>query len=266
MLLDSPTYRTFLRAELSRRVRNNNRYSLRSFAQHLGMSPGGLSEILNGHRNLTLKAAHKVAKLLNFSPIEVEHFIELVLQEEQSSVPGEKYSSSQLKKTELSLELFSLISDWYAFAILNLIECDNFRSNERWIAKRLGISKFEVEVALNRLERLELIQRHRGKIGATKDYVISPDGIPSEAIRNHHREILKKAAIALDLQGVNEREVSGIGFALDPKYVPEIKKRINDFYDSLIRKYSKSGKRSEVYQCEIAFFRLTELTKEAGEV
>jgi hypothetical protein len=67
---------------------------------------------------------------------------------------------------------------------------------------------------------------------------------------------LNKAIEALETHPVDERDITGIGFAVDPKHLPAIRKEISDFQDRLIAQYSK-GKRTEVYQLEMALFRLS---------
>ena len=55
---------------------------------------------------------------------------------------------------------------------------------------------------------------------------------------------------------MHERELSGVGFAVDVNLLPQIKKEISAFQDQLLSKYSK-GKRKEVYFLEMILFKLT---------
>ena len=87
---------------------------------------------------------------------------------------------------------------------------------------------------------------------------MSPDGVPSEAIRHYHRQILTKAIAALDEQAVDERLVSGITLATDPKRLPLMQKELSQFLQDFGRKYGTGRRAGEVYQLEVAFFRLTE--------
>lgn len=57
-------YRTYLRAELEVRIQKNSAYSLRAFAQQLGMTPQMLSFVLNRKKNISLNMAER---LLNAS-------------------------------------------------------------------------------------------------------------------------------------------------------------------------------------------------------
>ena len=57
----------------------------------------------------------------------------------------------------LTGETVALIADWYHFAILELTRLSEFRADSRWIARVLDISVDEVNVALQRLIRLDLL-------------------------------------------------------------------------------------------------------------
>lgn len=243
MYFDPEAYREFLGAELARRTQANPRYSQRAFARQLGMSPGEFSEILRAKRPLSLKGMIRIAKSLG------------LLQ------PGEAPSA---KTTPVSLDLFTVVADWYCFAILNLAETRGFRWDDAWIAGRLGISVNEVRSAMSRLLRVGIVEKVRGRFRVVKDFVMSPDGIPSEAIRNYHRQILTKAISALDGQTLDEREISGITFAVDPRLIPALKKELSGFLDEIGRRYGSGKRAEEVYQLELALFRLSE--HEGGKV
>jgi uncharacterized protein (TIGR02147 family) len=261
MLLQSGSCRRFLSEELARRSRANPRYSQRAFARQLGLAPGELSEVLSGRRPLSVKSAMKIACALGLSPAETRHLVYLSQLERVGAAEPTEEPQDALRTQQLTLDMFHIVSDWYCFAILNLADTDDFRSETQWIARRLGISPAEAKVALERLERVGLLERDPATQGRTlrvaRDYVLSPSGVPSEAVRSYHRQILKKASEALELQTVEEREISGVGLAVHPKHIDAIKKEMSEFQDRIVAKYGK-GLRKEVYHLEMALFRLTE--------
>jgi uncharacterized protein (TIGR02147 family) len=259
MIFEVDSVQTFLRQEFRRRVTNNPRYSQRAFARNLGLSPGALSEIMHDQRPLSLKTAMKIAKSLGFNAVETKRLYELTdvekrksLIEKTTSLEADRFSLKHLDE-----DTFYLVSEWYHFAILNLVECDDFRWSATYISKRLGLTQAQAQMAMELLLRLNLVRRKGQSVESTQDYLLSPSGIPSEAIRKYHRQMLEKAIQALDLQNVEQRDISGVGFAFNPKQLPQIKKEISDFQDQLATKYSK-GKRQEVYFLEMALFKLTQ--------
>ena len=79
-------------------------------------------------------------------------------------------------------------------------------------------------------------------------------------MRNYHRQILAKASLALDEQGVEEREIAGITFALDPATLPKFKKELHKLLDRLAAEsaHQDPARRTEVYHLETALFRLSQ--------
>ncbi|MFK8139162.1 MAG: TIGR02147 family protein [Bdellovibrionales bacterium] len=254
-VLESRSYLDFLNAELERRITQNRSYSLRAFARDLRLSPGELSEIIRGKRKLTTKASLKISNALGLSHIEEKHLIGLALEKESAQVLTKEELDREKKKV-LNLEYFKVIENWYHFAILNLSECKNFKWNVKLIGKRLGLSTIEVKIAIDRLLKIGLLRYDRAKVYVVEDFVETPTDIPSSSVRTYHRQMIEKAKIALDEQRPEDRDISGIGFAVDPKQVPAMKREIREFQDTLIAKYSK-GEKTEVYQLETLLFKLS---------
>lgn len=261
MLLELTCCRTYLSEELARRARAHPRYSQRAFARDLGMSPGELSEVLQDKRRLSLRSALKVAKALSLNPTETKHLLYLV-QMQATGIVDHSIDVGGWKPIAedpaASRDRFRLVSDWICFALLNLAECSNFRGREEWMARRLGVSRQEIRVALGRLERIGLVSKERGRWIFPAADVAAPEGVPSEAVRNYHRQILERATRALEIQPVDQREFAGVGFAVDPRQVASLKKDIANFLDECVAKYARGKHRTEVYHMEMALFRMTE--------
>jgi uncharacterized protein (TIGR02147 family) len=259
MEVEISSAQNILLQEFNRRVRVNARYSLRAYARALGLSSGALSEILRGQRPISLKGAVKISKALGLGQAEAKKFYEAVETQKRSALSELAWNAPPprpLDRKQLDEDAFHLVSEWYHFAILNLMDCEGFRWQARYIARRLGVSISQAQMAMGLLLRMGLVARQEEQVRASQDFVLSPSGISSAAIRKYHRQMLEKASQALELQKVSEREMTGIGFAIDPGKVDQIKKEMADFQDQIIAKYSK-GKKHEVYFLEMALFRIT---------
>lgn len=248
-------YIVWLESELARRMQANPLYSKRAFAKQLGLSPGALSEIMGGKRKLTYKNALKICTALGLSKIDTQKFVKMLDESQDHEAKSVKRAQKQLDD-----DVFSLISNWYYFAILNLADCDDFKWSATWIARRLGLTPFMAQEAINVLLRVGLITKTKTSYKAVEETVLSPDDIPSAAVRTYHHTLLQKAQDALEVQSINEREITGVSLAINPKDLKLIKKDIQEFQHLLIDKYCK-GKRSEVYHLELALFRLTSKRK-----
>ncbi len=259
MVFEYDSIPDFLNAELRRRLRANPQYSLRSFAQSLKMSPGALSEILRERRGLGLKAVPRIARSIGLNESEAKHLLSLAQQSKTQLLKGQIEGTGLKGKDQGAVpeEVFSLVSEWYHFAILNLLDCEGFRWESNWISSRLGISKLQAKMAMELLLKLKLVERKGGRIQGCNSELVTSSEIPSRAIRNYHRQLLEKAIQALEDQSVEDREISGIGFAVDRAKIASMKKEIIEFQNRILTKYS-TGKRTDVYFLEMALFKLTQ--------
>ncbi len=71
-----------------------------------------------------------------------------------------KIPRSTLKQgvgAEMDLDVFKVIADWQHFAILNLTQVEGFKSEPRYVAKRLGLSIHTVKRCVQRLQDVGLL-------------------------------------------------------------------------------------------------------------
>ena len=253
-----------IRLKLQESMRINPRYSLRAFAKKLGITPGGLSQILARKKRLSLSRAHEVAQRLELSEIEKEHFLLLVQLETAKSTQSKALIYEKIKLNtpsgapafNLSLEHFRMISDWYGLAILEMIT--HFAGN--WpavkIAEFLTIPKVDVEVMLERLVRLELIEKTKTGYARCCDRLLVHSATHSEAIRNYYHGVYARADQSVDTQTAQEKVAGAEVFAFDPSQLEEVKKMNDAFLDSLLKLARQGKQRTEIYQVVTNIFRL----------
>ena len=261
MLLELNCYRTFLSEELARRIKAHPRYSQRAFARDLKMSAGELSEVLQQKRRLSVRSALKVARYLSLNPTETKHFSISCSSTARKSLAEtlERGSWQPMAADDTAgLDRFRLVSDWTCFAILNLAECDGFRPVESWIARRLGISGAQARVALGRLERVGLARKGSGPVAFSQGRLRRARrravGVHSRVPRADSGESgAGPRASARARARVRRSWVRG-----RPQAAPRDETRREPLLDEMVAKYAKGKNRTEVYQMEMALFRLTE--------
>lgn len=146
-------FRLFLQAELARRCSRNAQYSLRAFAQSLEIDHSSLSQMLRGKRRITPDTARELCSRLGVDDAAAERFVNLN-NAATREVPAATYDAI----VQLAQDTAGLMSEWSGYAILELVRLSDFRPDSRWIAKVLGISPDEVNIALQRLLRLGLLE------------------------------------------------------------------------------------------------------------
>lgn len=258
-------YRDMLLQELEKRCRRNPQYSMRSFARDLSISPSRLSDVLKGRYGLSRVAAEQIAKKMEWEPLRRTYFCDLVASRHSRSDTQKKEAQKRLKRLyrdlhaqQLSLDAFQLISDWYHYAILELTLTENFQSDTEWISQRLAVDQHLIESAIQRLLRLGLLEKTNRTLRATAASTFTPSGIPSEAIRKNHRQILRKAEAALETQSVQERDFSSVVLAVRKKDLPEAQEAIKAFRRQFDAQFSQATPKDEVYCLAVQFFNLTQ--------
>ena len=250
-------YRHYLKGELSRRVQENPRYSLRAFSRALAIDASQLSRAISGKGSLSLRNGLLISSRLTLSPEEKSKFLESIVQEKQTDAIS-KYSPeiNATKKMSLHSDLFEVMSNWYYPAILELTRTEGFRSDPAWIAKALGIATFQSRWAIEQLVRLGLLVKEGGKLRKSNPHMDTLDkSVSTPALRKLQKQVLQKAIHSLENDPIEERSVSSMTMAIDPGKLSMAKKLIEEFSDQLCG-VLESGNRKKVYQFSVNLFPL----------
>jgi uncharacterized protein (TIGR02147 family) len=248
--------RKILQTEFTRIRTKNPQYSLRSFARTLGLVPSALSEILGSDRPITKKMGEKILSRLAVPPDQYLKLMDsLGVRNAATSAVGAAVSANYI---QMNMDHYHIITDWYYYAVLSLVEIKGFKEDPKWIAKRLGISNREAEQALVRLERLEMLVRdERGKLKPSGVSFTTTDGVANLAVRKRHLSNLDLAKRSLEKDDVSLRDFSEITMAVDVKKLGEAKDLIKKFRRELCQ-FMETGSKKEVYKLCVQLFPLSE--------
>lgn len=265
MIFEYQDYRTFLKETLAERAKVREGYSLRGFSEKIGVSNSFLSEVLGKKKALSVELAFKIAVKLNLTEAETQYFCFMV-QLEQEEDPGFREELSNRLKAlnpkrethDLSVDLFKTIADWYHFAILELTYLTGFRLEAASAAKKLGISKVEAEVAIDRLVRLELLDKEGSTYRKAQPYILTKSQLPNGAFKQHHRQILEKALQCIDSQDPSERMSATDIVPIDSRLLPKVERLSVEFSSAVLRLADKSTVKDSVYALSVHFINLTQ--------
>lgn len=247
MQMELQTETRWLVSEFKRRKADNSAYSLRAFARQIGLPPGRVSELLSGKRTLTAKSFAKIAERLGLSP------------RQQAALTGKTDHPAAAYKL-LDDDIFDSIAEWQHFAFLNLMDTANFKSDIPWIAKRLGISTAETRDMIQRLHRLGLVAMTGKSLTKPESNLMTGNDVPSAALRRSHRQSLEQAVDALESVPIDERDITSMTMAIDPKKLPLAKELIRKFRFDLAA-LLETGKRTEVYNLNVQLIPVTKKEK-----
>lgn len=259
----SVQYQDFLLDEFRSRRSRNPHYSLRAYARDLGMPASKLSQNLRGLCGISVAKAEKLADCLQMRDDERILFLALVESQHARSRVAREQAVKSLAKIreekidELSLEKFSAVRDWYHMAILEMTEIRGFRASPEWIAEKLGLPIDIVTEAVKRLQTLELLRVEDSTWAQTQTDLEVPSGVPSRTIREHHKQLLTKAIIAVDQVPVEKREYSSNTFSLDMSCLPEIKNLLREVQRKISR-LAHTGQKDAVFVLGMQLFPIVE--------
>jgi len=269
LVFNHKNYRSFLKAVIQVRRERNSSYSLRALARDLGFAVSTTSEILSGRKNMSLARACQVSERLKLNTKEQEYFC-LLVQMEQTKDPQLKNTFIQKingltpgnKVSDLQVDCFKLISDWYHFAIFESLEIVPRLKSAAEIAKRLKLKKVDVELALERLERLDLIESTPEGFIKTKAHIQTASSVPNQALKNFHEQMLQKALTSINEQSPQERLLATETLAFDRDQLPEFEKLAEEFIQNTYKLAAKGKNKRDVYHLNLQLFNLTHSKEE----
>lgn len=237
----------YLNTVFEQRKAKNKRYSLRAFAQSLGVHSATLSTILAGKRVLSAK---QVARLLDR--------LQIVDEETRLRLIGATVAPKAAVRRELTPidpRRFAVISGWEHTAIMAACLLDA-TLDEKTMARKLGLEKNAVAEALARLMGMGMMKKTRKgwTIEDPLQSVSTP--APNESLRECHRQFLLKAQESLKNDPFEIRDFSGVTITANPEKLPLVREAIRDFRLRMAE-LMDDGKATEVYRLSVQLFPLT---------
>lgn len=265
----TPRVQEWLKKILEDRCSKNASYSLRAFARDLSMDASQLSSVLKGKKGISIDRAEKIANSAGLSREEARVFLLGVQKEHgrsrrtraQAEKALKEEPSNKLTVHNLTADQFQLVSNLSNTSVLEYLRLPRVDQSPDVMAKVFQLSAHEVNQIIGRLERLELIEK-KGKrwvpvIGA----LTASSTIPSEAIRNHHSQVLKKAEAALHFQGLDQREFSSTEVNVRTDQLPEMKQYLRGVWRDFCEKFADNQRGDAVYELSVQFFELGNFKK-----
>jgi uncharacterized protein (TIGR02147 family) len=237
-------------------MRRNPRFSLRSFAKQLGIDHSTLSQVLRSRRRLSARALEAVGKSMGLSEEAIRAYAQSLKKKLNS-----KSVSEDIRSFRFDLDTFQLLSVWYHYAILELIQVQGFTTDSRWIGNTLGIAVEDVNVALQRLLRLGLLEMSGRDcwIDKSGDAEFHGDALTEAASNQMNQEIHELAAYAIKRVSSQNRVHRQMVLAMDSTRLPRLKMLADEFMKELRTLVSESDTKDDVYQVEISLFPVTTL-------
>jgi uncharacterized protein (TIGR02147 family) len=247
-----------LQSEFLKRTRKNARYSVRSFAQSLGLSPATVSLLLRRKHHVTLPILNQLAEKLQFSPATYESLkLFLERQSHLTSRRKEVKGRRELQASSISQEIFEVVSDWRSLALFSLLELEDACEDPKWIAERLGLKATDVSALIDRLLSLSMLKREDGRLKQAIPSIRLDDRSSTVASRKIQRQFLTKAIEAISDVQPEWRDLTTMTFTMRKEDVAYAMERITRFRRQLTEELESVQGTDEVYNLSIQLYPLT---------
>jgi uncharacterized protein (TIGR02147 family) len=253
-------FRLFLQERFRAAARRNARFSLRAFARQLGVNHSTLSQILRGKRKLTPSSIHSLGQRMGLPNDAIQTYAGAL-----KSLSEFDQTNNQTRSVQFDLDTFHLVTVWYHQAILELTHTRSFRTDSRWIAKTLGLTVDEVNVAVQRLLRLGLLEMSKRErwLDKTGDAEFQSPSLPESTSKFVETEMHALAVDAISSVESTRRVHSHMIMAIDVNKMPQLQRLIDQFMNDVHALLAKNTQADDVYLAEVSVLPITKL--ERGE-
>jgi transcriptional regulator with XRE-family HTH domain len=247
----STEFRRVLQAALKAAQRRNPRFSLRALAARLGVDHSTLSQVMRGRRTIAPERAARWAARLGVS----DAVMKTCVVERRVARPG-----GRIRVRSFDADTFALLAEWPHAAILELTHVPDFQADSRWLAARLGVPVGTVNIALQRLLRLQLLAMR----SPTRWEDVSGDAIfRGVRLRPDARERIAGGVSDLARRAAGSR--SGASWALttmaiDASLEPRLRRLVDAFLND-VQDLARRGRKNTVYQLGLWAAPLVPATK-----
>jgi uncharacterized protein (TIGR02147 family) len=263
----------FLNFELRERQKRDARFSLRAWSRQVGYkNPSYLSHVLSRKRRLKPEFAGKLASDLSLRGRPLKYF-ELLVMSQNAATEGEQETYRKLlastkprrsgssSANELSLETFSLVADWYHWAILEMTDLEGFDPEPKAIQKKLcvKVDLKTIRQATDRLLRAGLLTRDgSGRIVRSNKDSNNETHAPAqpEAVVAYHKQMGALGLKAVAEQGAEERTFYGSTLTFRRENMKKVQDILKEAHLQVLRFAEHGAKGEDVYQLNSQFFRL----------
>ncbi|MGZ5278719.1 MAG: DUF4423 domain-containing protein [Pseudobdellovibrionaceae bacterium] len=243
-----------LHNEFQKRRAKNSRYSLRAFAQQIGLQSATLSAVLKRKRALPEPQALRLMTDLKLTHQQKKLVIKSMKTPLKQSSLKEFWERPQIAIEKATA---AVISEWEYAAVMSLCRVKDFKPEAKWIAERLGIELSRGEQVWSTLRSLRLIEiSSAGEVSVCWENLLASSPIPSKLLRQAHMQELDLAREKLETVPMQQRIFSSLTFAMNSKKMSEANDLIRQFLLQMESTLER-GSADQVFQLGVQLYPLT---------
>ncbi len=269
-------YRKYLKDWYQESQKGRAPLSFRAFSRRAGFeSPNFFKLVMDGQRNLTEESLPKFMIGLGLNKQEQDFFRNLVLFNQAKTHTDKNFHYQRLLQSQKFSQLkpverqqYEYYSTWYHPVVRELVVSKDFDGTPEWVASRLqpSITGAQAEKSIELLEQLGFIKKTGDGQWRQSSILLSTGAeINSVVIVNYHKKILDLTKELLDTVPQSERDVSCMTLGVARPRIAELKQRLRDFRQEILKLVSTDVEPEEVVQLNIQLVPVTRSLAGSGD-
>ncbi len=261
-------FREYLKDFYKLRIMEKADYSHRAMAKELGFSsPNYIKLVMDGKRNIGLKALDKLSEGLKLREKEKEYFSSLVFFCQAKNSIEKKFYFGQLasfkpsvKKSALTPNEYRYYNDWYNCAVRELVVREEIPVQAKNIASKIvpNLTVKQVEKSIELLKDLGLISGNSEQGYKLESQFIATDKeVTSLGIRNFHGTMMDLGKASMDRFAGKDREISSLTLCISETCKKKIKSKIHEWQNEILEMVKEDQGSNRVHQLNFQFFPLS---------
>lgn len=268
-LLAYHSYHTFLEDLVAERKSQKDWFSLRWFAQQIGMDQGNLVKVFQGQRHISPAVVDRLVEYLELDPRRADYLRELVAfgkaRTEAKSREHFDRMMSIAEPAQITLEpqQYEYYRHWFHSAVYALLDCVDFRGDFVALAKMIDppITPVQAKASIDLLLQLELIRKQSdGRYVQTHQSLTSGESWRSMAVHAFQKGTLQLALHSLESHPRDVRDFSTLTMSLSHKDLDKVRDLIRQFRESVVKVVQESEPADRVYQMNLQLFPMAQST------
>lgn len=267
-LFEYLSYHAFLEDFLTAKKSEKEWFSLRYFAEKIGVDQGNLVRVFQGKRHLSPAAVQRLTAYMDLDGRRAEYLATLVqfnkakTDAKARSLFDKLMSIAAPAAQVLNPQQYEFYKKWYHTALYNLMDCYDFRGDFATLAKQIdpAITPLQAQESIHLLVSLQLLkQRTDGRYMQTHNIITSGEEWRSFAVHTFQESTLRLALHSLEHHPRQVRDFSTMSMSLAAKDLEKIRELTREFRKSVLKVVQESDPADSVYHLNMQLFPMTAL-------
>jgi uncharacterized protein (TIGR02147 family) len=266
-IFEYDNYRFFLRDYFIQQKKLRAIFSHRFFAHRAGFSSSSFcAHVIEGKRNLTDESLRKMIRGLGLSGRMATYFETLVKFNQAKTVEDREQFLRRIERLRKATEFYKVnekqvryFEEWYYPVVRELAVYGNWAGDFAKLAMlvRPAITPEKARKAVETLCDLGMLKRNvDGTYGQTSE-VISAEQLPPPVTRKTRRDLIYRAAEAMETLPVEQRHISGCTVAMSEQTAKDFMAQVDELRRRILETAMDEAVVDKIYQFNFQAFPLS---------